>query len=264
MLTVYTPFISVEKKMYFFESERDFSGTIDASLIFAGITRNSSKYIERSLGALSKMGSRFNTHKIVIYENDSEDNTVELLRNSPVDLLTETHGVPPYSGTENCTTESLKRLAQYRAKLQQYILKNYYADFVAVVDFDLMAISWDGFFSCFFYQDWDAMGADCKCTRIIDGEQRFLFYDFFAYRNKGQKKADSFQNDKYAEVRKTNELIWVDSVFGGVCIYRWEAFQAGKYDASDGVCDHVYFHEEMRKQGFDKIYMNPWMTTIHE
>lgn len=249
--------------MKFFESEQKFKGQIDASVIFGGITRNSGKYITPAIQSLRRMGNRFRTHEIVMFENDSEDNTVDLLKKEAVTVIQETHNVPAYHGIDNCTTESIKRLASYRATLHKYITSNYYADFVVIVDPDIIALSWDGFFNSFFYHNWDVIGADGKASRKIHGKEQFLFYDCFAYRDKGQVDPDTNQIHKYAKVLEP-QLIAVDSVFGGVCIYQWEAFCAGQYGARENTCDHVVFHESLRKKGFDKIYMNTYMVVIHQ
>jgi hypothetical protein len=55
-------------------------------------------------------------------------------------------------------------------------------------------------------------------------------------------------------------LIEVDSAFGGLAIYRREAFLAGRYAGTDkrggfDVADHIPFHDDMRAKGY-KIYIN--------
>ena len=55
-------------------------------------------------------------------------------------------------------------------------------------------------------------------------------------------------------------LIEVDSAFGGLAIYRREAFLAGRYAGTDkhggfDVADHIPFHEDLRAQGY-KIFIN--------
>ncbi len=55
-------------------------------------------------------------------------------------------------------------------------------------------------------------------------------------------------------------MIDVDLVFGGIVIYRWEAFSAGRYAVTEkkgsfNVADHIPFHEDLRAKGY-KIYIN--------
>jgi len=245
--------------MKFFTSEQQFDGNIDASVLFCGITRNSEKYIGETLAALTKMRERFRSSDIVIYENDSVDKTVEEIQKFDVELLTGRDGSKQYHGIDNFTARSIKQLADYRQKLKENIVANHLADFVVVLDFDMAAISWDGFFNSFFYHGWDVIGSNSKCIR----DDKLVFYDYLAHRMPGQKESDVQQVWEFANLSDP-QLIPVDSVFGGLCIYSWEAFSSGTYDAKEDMIDHVCFHESLRKLGFDKIFMNTYMVTLHQ
>ena len=50
------------------------------NVIICGCTKNSSNYIQSEINNLLKIKSLFAQFDIVIYENDSNDNTVEILR----------------------------------------------------------------------------------------------------------------------------------------------------------------------------------------
>ena len=48
--------------------------------VIVGCTKNNEKYIRSNLLKLVQIGSQFNDYKIIIYENDSTDNTVQPMK----------------------------------------------------------------------------------------------------------------------------------------------------------------------------------------
>jgi hypothetical protein len=46
----------------------------------------------------------------------------------------------------------------------------------------------------------------------------------------------------------------MNSAFGGLCVYRTEAFLTGGYSGED--CEHVGHHRRMRQAGY-QMWLNP-------
>jgi hypothetical protein len=46
----------------------------------------------------------------------------------------------------------------------------------------------------------------------------------------------------------------MNSAFGGLCLYRREAYLSGVYDGS--TCEHVPFHRSMQASGY-QLFLNP-------
>ena len=46
----------------------------------------------------------------------------------------------------------------------------------------------------------------------------------------------------------------MNSAFGGLCLYRREAYLAGVYEGGD--CEHVFHHKAMQKAGY-QLFLNP-------
>jgi hypothetical protein len=46
----------------------------------------------------------------------------------------------------------------------------------------------------------------------------------------------------------------MNSAFGGLCLYRREAYLAGTYEGGD--CEHVFHHKAMQKAGY-QLFLNP-------
>jgi hypothetical protein len=51
-----------------------------------------------------------------------------------------------------------------------------------------------------------------------------------------------------------SEPIPMNSAFGGLCLYRREAYLAGVYEGGD--CEHVLHHKAMQKAGY-QLFLNP-------
>jgi hypothetical protein len=60
---------------------------------------------------------------------------------------------------------------------------------------------------------------------------------------------------RYLSFKKGNELVPVQSAFGGTAIYTKDAFLSSTYDGYD--CEHLCFHESLIKKGFNKLFLNP-------
>ena len=55
------------------------------SVIFAGTVRNVEKYIKQNLKNIDKCGEKFKKYAVIIYENDSTDNTRKILNDNTKD-----------------------------------------------------------------------------------------------------------------------------------------------------------------------------------
>ena len=100
----------------------------------------------------------------------------------------------------------------------------------------------------------------------------FLMYDSFAFRSKHASEQFNISNVgayNYIQTVIGNEPIEVHSNFGGITIYKREAFAGRTYTTKhweplegDVDCDHVCLHRGMREDGY-KIYMDPSFVSSH-
>lgn len=240
--------------MHFFATDQQFHDKIDASITFGGLTRDSEDYLSESLTCLRTLGSHFSSYRIVLYENDSEDNTVGVLEREGVEFISEKFSAPSYG------MGGLAKMAYFRKRLQEKIVEKP-ADFVAIFDLDILGLNYDGFFSCFAHQGWGAMFALGKCVRYPHTD--LLFYDYFAHRENGEETYDPNYNFKYQKL-EGGLPFEVDSSFGGIAVYTGLAYGWGSYNLENGkVCEHVPFHASLRAAGF-KLYLNPEMVVLHK
>ena len=61
--------------------------------------------------------------------------------------------------------------------------------------------------------------------------------------------------------RRGEPLVPVTCCFGGLGIYRMEAFRKGSYCPSD--CEHVTFHKSLIEAGHGRLFLNPSQILIY-
>lgn len=236
------------------------------NVIFCSTIRNVSPYIENALKNVEKCGSKFNKYSVVLYENDSNDNTRELLEKNKKDNY---HYV-----FENNITEKRRtvRIANGRNKILDKIYEiNINNEYQYMIMLDLDDVNKSGKFvdsieSCFTYPEdkWD----------VFTGNQIDRYYDLWALRKKGDMEYDCWQminkhgdNDsnrhKYVyskyKVYPQGKLLEVDSAFGGVAIYKLSSISncryVGNHPDDSEKCEHVEFNECIKRNG-GKIFIN--------
>ncbi len=258
------------KKVEGFQSEQK-------RVVIVGCARNVGSFLDKTLDKLMQIKNLFHTDsRIVVAENDSTDNTKEILRKHAdnVTLLN-------YDGKVGSPLRT-ERLAYLRNELMDYAHKNYpNYDYVINADLDSVTHSlnpsdvtrtlekWEG-------KPWDALFANSQ-----------PYYDIWALRSKDIGCTvdcwDAVHHDTARDVdkhvsqfRKTisrdSEPMLVDSAFGGFGIYRLSSTKDCKYDGKTRVCslgysdvskcnqelcEHVPFHEDMKRKGHGNLYIDP-------
>ena len=236
------------------------------SVVFGGTVRNIEKYIKKNLEHIDKCGKKFKDYAVVIYENDSSDNTKKILEENKKDN---------YYYIFDTTNESsrTKRIAYGRNQVLNKVRELNSYDFLIMLDLD--DVNESGKFvktidSCFTNNDWD----------VLTGNQTDKYYDIWAFRKTGlldwdcwreyskatkNGMSDSEAKHKYVygviTIFEPGQLIEVDSAFSGIAIYRLKSLPEqcnykGYYD-DDGseLCEHVPFHQCIKKNG-GKIFIN--------
>ncbi len=237
------------------------------SVAFMCCARDCKDHLPHSLNELLKVARLFNRYKFFVFENDSRDGSAELLRDISAALPMERLTARNLDTTFSSRTA---RLSYCRNQLAQAAIKESF-DFFVVADLDgvISYIEPDEFLSCFEHDAWDACfpGARDK------------YYDLWALRhpsimpfdyNKALNKQPYVVGEDNAqllnaiparnlEFHKFHQWLEVDSAFGGVGIYRKEAFKMGRYYGAEGseeICEHVPFHRALRRKGA-RLYINP-------
>jgi hypothetical protein len=262
-----------------------------SKVAFVGLARNCAVRLAENLGRLEYLVRSCKSWALHIEENDSTDQTLEVLQ-----AFAEVHKQATFTsqtlGREHYGAEFAGRrtiaLAEYRDACQRWVRDCAAdADYVIVIDWDqwggwshtglLNGIGWlvempgaYGMASVSLVEHpVMAIGEDKK-PAITKG---FLQYDCWALRGVGQSRC--YFDDYTAGLGGWKHQwlppvgsppVLVSSAFGGLCIYRTEAFLQGTYDGVKD-CEHVPYHASIAKATGQHLYLNPsqrcvmaWMT----
>lgn len=244
-------------------------------LLIVGLTRNGEQCLERSVHRLIDATRNFGRVSWLIVESDSDDRTIAVLdklgssvrdfRYVSLGRLSDT--IPKRTARiahcRNAYLDEIRTSARYQD-----------VDYVLVSDTDgindlVEAAHID---SCFTRDDWDV----CASNR------RGPYYDIFALRHPDWCPGDAasqvrfltsygVSDEKAAEAAVFSRMItigqdspWieVESAFGGMAIYRAATLRrtadryTGVHPSGTEVCEHVPFHEGLRRSGA-KLFINP-------
>lgn len=244
----------------------------NSEILLAGTGRNVASLIEAELSLLNSCLANFKKVYGLIIESDSNDNTVEVLKG----ISSENPHITFISLGDLAKKKPKRtdRLAFCRNRIVEELRTNPVytnVDYVALADLDSVnnELTVEKIAQCWQVQeDWD----------VITSNQGEVYYDLWALRH-----PDWCPTDYWAQIRNLEKifdektahdlainsrtvhlgsdkgLIPVDSAFGGFAIYKRDAFLAGVYSGLNAqgkeICEHVSFHEMLRKQGYE-IYIN--------
>ena len=253
--------------------QQGFENMKSEGIIFTGLVHNLEDILPVSLARLKFIGSCFARYKIIIYENNSTDDSVNILKNDPsIELLSENFeerkGALTYGARD---IQRIEYMSQYRNKALNIIKQKYETDddykYVCIYDMDVTGgISLHGIAHSFSMTDWDMVSAFGVNTSTN------LYYDTFAFESiNGERRLDPFRASstpilskkeftKIITTTNENHMIKVNSSFGGCAIYRKECIMNIEYNGTD--CEHISLHKNMRDLGYDKIFINPLMQLI--
>jgi hypothetical protein len=254
------------------------------NVIIYGTVRDIEHHFIKSFSNIDLLCNFFNNVLIIIFENDSFDNTRNLLNNW---ASFSNPKVKKHLILENNLNQfyplRAHRLAYCRNKIINFIfnnnLDNYY-QYAIHCDLDdrFWSLDYDSICNCFQYDlnSWDAMF----------GTNKDYYYDFWALRcdetwfNKNIFSCEVDTDGTYKNYEKyipdfinfiknnKNNLIPVNSAFNGIGIYKLSSIKNCRYNA-DYICnkcngnkigclednDHIGLHKNM-KQNNCKLFIN--------
>jgi len=258
-------------------------------VVICGCTKNSEQYIEKHLELLYGLGSIFEKCNIIVYENDSEDETKEKLKS-----FKRTHTSFEFI-SENGIANKLKHrpliIAHSRNTLMKYIDERYNNyDMIIMVDLDKVICKFNinvitNTLDHYKYDSWDVLTGNC------DGK----YYDIWALRicqdmwdirihqslwkngpidydcwlpETGDKNPQYFVYDNQVHIPTDYPLIPVNSAFNGIGIYKMKAVKNCRYSAIDDkgiiTCEHVSFHKKIKELNNGRIFICPKLLIYNE
>lgn len=240
--------------------------------VIVGIARNAMPCLTNTLELVDELHGKFHDCRLYVYENDSTDNTAEVLdafaaTRQWATVEHDTLGVIDSRGFEK---ERTRRLAACRARCQEWVRQNAAATtWTIVVDLDpefgfsvdgvLNSIAWLASLQGTSNQAEPGAMASYSLYKITkpDGTVGIAQYDAWAarigsYRDRREESGFGWFSMLLPPVGSAP--IPLLSAFGGLCVYYTTAYLAGRYDGED--CEHVGLHRSMRQAGYS-LHLNP-------
>jgi len=234
-----------------------------AKVVICGITKDDAAILPLTIARIEKTGGCFCDYRVIIYENDSRDNTLDILQNweavNPrVKIMTES-----IQGTPIRQLSRTQRLACFRNRYLDLVKEspNYASfDFVMIVDMDLKG-GWsnDGIATSFARSDWDVIAANSIGYHNL----RKTYYDTFALLPKTILKTNWLYKiiGEGWQLRRGDPLIKIQSGFGGLAVYRKAAILYRQYSGivnGEITCEHISLNADNRL----RYFLNPSQITI--
>ena len=247
-----------------------------------GCAKNCANYIQQSVNNMINIGNMFQDYKIIIFENDSKDNTSTILnkltqQNSKIKLITEKYISRQYPYRTWC-------IAYGRQQCSDYLRNSgFEPDYVIVMDLDdvgargngINAISkmmnkkehWDAAFPRPTYDLWALRFPNHTINYIesskilqrmyINKPLKELTRELRLFKKYKRELEDYSNNPNNYD---KNKLLNVYSSFNGIAIYKYKFFKKGTYSGKNiyfssitdpknrelEECEHVNFHHSIR------------------
>jgi len=256
----------------FFPNASSFAAEIhrDAAsqkVLICGVCKDVSFSVENTIQSIERLGAQFNDYQVIIYENNSTDNTAQLfsdwaLKNEKVIFISEflsQQELIKSVGFSNPAREEL--IARARNIVLQEAMKPVYDDYSYLVMADLdFTIPWNVneiVNSVAVDEEWD-----CICANGIDPNG--VMYDRYAYRDHLFPIGPELQGWRLwweTEVLQyllrfdpsVDGLIPVYSAFGGLAIYKRNAIRNCYYSAKPTKDLEIYLKKSIMQSPGDAV-----------
>lgn len=251
---------------------------INKNIVIAALARDCGESLHNNIILIEQLRERFAWSQVVIVENDSKDNTKQILANwekdkKQVKIISQDFGtttIPSKTEVNVSPTLSfyrIEKMSQYRNIYLDYIagLSNQ-IDYVIVIDIDIKSFSVEGLVKSIINapEDWGGIFANGCTRRKILGFTSKMYFDMFALYEYplidkfyyDQKYFDESFQRAYKNI-KNNKYYNVVSAFGGIGIYKYEAIKDIRYKAlknsvneEEGICEHIPNNVEVINRGY--------------
>ena len=251
---------------------------INSTLLVTGLARDCGKHIAKEILRMESHALKiFARVNFFIVESDSVDNTVSILAQ-----ITKQKSNVQYLSLGKLSTKLPGRIDRLRNCRNQYVSfirqrpKEEKSDFIIVVDFDIKnrALNLSPLLNLTSGDWWDGLFVN----------QKGPYYDIYALRKENWVEGDCFKRCRelarqmpfkkakkkaiWSQMRRIpidEELIAVDSAFGGLGVYRSRVFERFDYklpsETDIGESEHVSLHKKIVDSG-GRLFIVPAMTNF--
>lgn len=251
---------------------------INKNIVIAALARDCEKSLPKMIELIEELRLHFFWTQIVVVENDSKDDTKNILFNwektsDRVKIISQDYGTLtiPEIGQVDCdptiSIDRIEKMAFYRNIYLDYIEKlNCDIDYLMVIDIDIEFFSIDGLLQAIEKDEneWGAIFPNGITQKYYFGILSKIYFDCFAiyeYPFDGdfsynQKKLDITFKTINKNIRNYKKYSVV-SAFSGIGIYRYKAIKGLRYKASlnkdmngTAICEHIPFNMEIINRGY--------------
>jgi hypothetical protein len=215
---------------------------INESVLICGVVKNVGNGLLMNMNQAIETGEMFQDYRILIYENNSTDNTKEILQkyslhpkiviqSEDLDLKTKSNfklwAYTEITGSNHACRMEL--ISNARNKLVDEMNREKYDDFGYVIWVDLDSNGWElnGILDSFQKkEEWD----------VVYANNPNHYYDMYAYRGTNHLFGPEIIGELFwinmprFQIPKSETLISVYSAFGGLGIYKKSVFQKHRFD----------------------------------
>lgn len=214
---------------------------INETVLICGIVKNCDKRLNVNINHAIKTGEAFQDYRVIIYENNSTDNTKKILTNfknnskfiiksEDIDLNNkENFDLWAYTKiTGSSHPCRIELISNARNKVVDEINNSEFNNFSYVIWIDMDSNGWDinGIIHSFLNKhSWD----------VVYANNPHNYYDLYALRDKRLSFGPEIIGDLFwtqlpnFKINPNNNLIPVYSAFGGLGIYKKEIFKNHKF-----------------------------------
>lgn len=255
----------------------------DKKVVFCGMVRDCAKELNHNTTTIEKMGSYFSDYRIVIFENNSKDNTKLVLtrwmsNNKRVNAIvndfdeTKYQQIPkdPSYYLPNCRRR-IQKYVDYRNMYMEYLDQmDFESDYTVILDMDVDRIDVKGFITSFGNKlEWDVITANGYST---SSSLKRRYHDTYALcelgdENNLQSIPDIISyREIFGPIKKGMPFIRVFSAYGGLAIFKSNILRGMRYSIIynnyKGVevrCEHFSLFKKLSESGYAKVFINPNM-----
>jgi hypothetical protein len=241
-------------------------------LLIVGLTRNCEKNLVKTYEILKNAFQDFELSWLII-ESDSNDSTIGILEK--LSKSDASFKFKSFGNLKDTMPFRTQRIAFCRNYYTDEVRSNpYFSDFkyVAAADFDGInsLLTRQAVLSCWEIECWDVVSANQKgryydiwCLRHISWSPDDCWKKYADLRKSGQSHFKASRNAVYSrmvQIKKEAPWIEVDSAYGGLTIYKKQAFISGTHvwQDSEGIetCEIVQYNVSIKSHGY-RIFINP-------
>ena len=283
-------YINKPKLRQFFKAGYEFMS--ESSLVICGIARDCSSQFINLIPKLENLGDQFKEYKIIVVENDSQDSTGTLvsswaLRNRNVlPIVYSDSRLKANQQNTNPTSpryfdrSRISSIAFARNLYLHELDRHQQADFVIVVDLDILDFSISGISTSFDQRnEWDCATSSGLRYTLRAPLKSTVYWDTYAYEpSKGfsrgiQSLSEIRSAQKYLRERiRSDELIPALSAFGGLAIYKYPILAGQEYEIVENddpevsiLCEHVALHRSIARANKSfRLVINPMQELRYE